>query len=142
VSGAKKHWVSVAGAVMDNAGRLLAIRRRDNGRWEPPGGILELGEEIHDGLIREVREETGLEVAVIGLSGVYKNMNKGIVALVFRCRVASGQPTSTEEAAEARFLTPSEIGELMDEAYACRLLDVFDSEVSIRAHDGVSLQLG
>lgn len=142
MSGAEKHWVSVAGAVMDDAGKLLAIRRRDNSQWEPPGGILELGEEILKGLIREVREETGLEVAPIGPSGVYKNMKKGIVALVFRCRVVSGQPTSTEEAAEARFLTPDEIGELMDEAYACRLLDVFDNEVSIRAHDGVSIQLG
>jgi 8-oxo-dGTP diphosphatase len=137
--GSEKHWVSVAGAVLDDTGRILAIRRRDNNRWEPPGGILELEEEIYDGLVREVSEETGLQVLPISLSGVYKNMKKGIVALVFRCRVVSGQSLPTEEAAEVRFLTPDEVRELMDQAYACRLLDALEKEVSIRSHDGVSL---
>ena len=51
-----RHSVSVAGVVVDDAGRALLIRRRDNGHWEPPGGILELNEDIEDGLRREVRE--------------------------------------------------------------------------------------
>jgi 8-oxo-dGTP diphosphatase len=140
--GPEKHWVSVAGAVLDDAGRILAIRRRDNNRWEPPGGILELNEEIHEGLVREISEETGLQVLPIGLSGVYKNMKKGIVALVFECRVVSGQSVPTEEAAEVRFLTPEEVRDLMDQAYACRLLDALEDEVSIRSHDGVSLLSG
>ncbi len=133
------HWVSVAGAMVDNQGRILAIRRRDNNHREPPGGILEADESIHDGLIREIREETDLEVRPMGLSGVYKNMTRGIVALVFKCEVISGQPGATEEAAEARFLTPGEIETLMDEAYACRLLDALRPEVAIRAHNGVDL---
>jgi 8-oxo-dGTP diphosphatase len=57
------HSVSVAAVVLDGHGRALAVRRRDNGHWEPPGGVLELGEAIHDGLRREVEEETGLLVA-------------------------------------------------------------------------------
>jgi ADP-ribose pyrophosphatase YjhB (NUDIX family) len=140
--GPEKHWVSVAGAVLDDTGRILAIRRRDNNRWEPPGGILELDEGIHEGLIREISEETGLRVSPIALCGVYKNMRRGIVALVFRCGVVSGRPLSTEEAAEVRFLTPDEVRELMDEAYACRLLDALEEGVSIRTHDGVSLLSG
>ena len=47
-----KHAVSVAAAVVE-AGRLLGVRRRDNGRWEPPGGVLELSETIREGLVRE-----------------------------------------------------------------------------------------
>ena len=39
-----KHSVSVAGIVVDDHGRVLVIRRDDNGRWEPPGGVLELDE--------------------------------------------------------------------------------------------------
>jgi 8-oxo-dGTP pyrophosphatase MutT (NUDIX family) len=57
-----RHSVSVAAAIVDESGQLLAVRRRDNGHWEPPGGILELHETIPAGLVREVREETGLEV--------------------------------------------------------------------------------
>ena len=137
--GPEKHWVSVAGAVLDDTGRILAIRRRDNNRWEPPGGILELDEGIHEGLVREVSEETGLRVSPIALSGVYKNMKRGIVALVFRCGVVSGRAQASDEAAEVRFLTPDEVRKLMDEAYACRLLDALEESVSIRSHDGVSL---
>jgi 8-oxo-dGTP pyrophosphatase MutT (NUDIX family) len=56
------HSVSVAGAVIDGEGRVLAIRRRDSGHREPPGGVLELEETVEDGLVREIREETGLTV--------------------------------------------------------------------------------
>ena len=69
-----RHSVSVAAAIVDEVGRFLAVRRRDNGRWEPPGGVLELDETIQVGLVREVREETGLEVEPQALTGVYKNM--------------------------------------------------------------------
>src|SRR5690606_18748208 len=49
-----RHSVSVAAAVIDPEGRALVIRRRDNHHWQLPGGILELGESIHDGLRREI----------------------------------------------------------------------------------------
>jgi 8-oxo-dGTP pyrophosphatase MutT (NUDIX family) len=54
-------------------GRLLAIRRADNGTWELPGGVLELDEAPEDGVSREVWEETGIHVEVDRLTGVYKN---------------------------------------------------------------------
>jgi 8-oxo-dGTP diphosphatase len=93
-----KHSVSVAAAILDDAGRFLAIRRADNGHWEPPGGILELDESIPDGLLREVREETGLHVRPLALTGVYKNMHRGIVALVFRCEIIAGDARTSPEA--------------------------------------------
>jgi 8-oxo-dGTP diphosphatase len=99
-----RHSVSVAAAIVDESGQLLAVRRRDNGHWEPLGGILELHETIPDGLVREVREETGLEIEPQALSGVYKNMRRGIVALVFRCRIIGGEPRSTREAEQVSWL--------------------------------------
>ena len=81
-----KHSVSVAGIVVRDDGHILVIQRRDNQQWEPPGGVLELNETFEEGVCREVREETGVDVAVERLTGVYKNMPRGIVALVFRCR--------------------------------------------------------
>jgi 8-oxo-dGTP diphosphatase len=73
---AARHSVSVAGVITDGHGRALLTRRRDNQQWEPPGGVLELGEGIHNGLRREVREETGLIVEPDTLSGVFKNMDR------------------------------------------------------------------
>jgi 8-oxo-dGTP diphosphatase len=135
-----RHSVSVAAAIVDEGGRLLAVRRRDNGHWEPPGGILELHETIQAGLIREVREETGLEVEPQALSGVYKNMRRGIVALVFRCRIIGGESCPTREAEQVCWLSPNEVRDLMDEAYATRLLDALrPGPAAIRAHDGLSL---
>lgn len=54
------HSVSVAAVITDDEGRTLLIRRADTGEWQIPGGVLERGETIHDGLRREVLEETGL----------------------------------------------------------------------------------
>jgi 8-oxo-dGTP diphosphatase len=135
-----RHSVSVAGAILDEQGRILAVRRADNGHWEPPGGVLELDETIEDGVVREIREETGLTVTPERLTGVYKNMERGIVALVFRCSVADGTPTTTDEAAEIDWLTTDEITDRMTEAYAVRMLDAVSSICpAIRSHNGVTL---
>src|SRR5437764_7242268 len=105
-----QHSVSVAAIVVDEDGRVLVTQRRDNAKWEPPGGVLELGESILDGVRREVREETGLLVDPDRLTGVYKNMQRGIVALVFRAHVTGGRPTVTTEAtARLAWLTPAQV---------------------------------
>jgi ADP-ribose pyrophosphatase YjhB (NUDIX family) len=136
-----RHSVSVAGAIVDDQGRVLAIRRADNRQWEPPGGVLELDETIEDGLVREVREETGLTVTPERLSGVYKNMERGIVALVFRCSVVNREPCTSDETAEVAWLSPSEIRERMSEAYAIRMLDALTLTLpAVRAHNGTSLR--
>jgi ADP-ribose pyrophosphatase YjhB (NUDIX family) len=104
-----RHSVSVSGIIIDDNGRALLIRRRDNGRWEPPGGVLELGETIDDGLRREVREETGLDIEPIALSGVYKNMTRAIVNLVFRCKITGGRLAANDEASDFRWATEAEV---------------------------------
>jgi 8-oxo-dGTP diphosphatase len=74
----------------------------------------------------------------VALSGVYKNMRCGIIALVFRCRIVAGEPQPTE-AEQIAWLSPDEVRELMDEAYATRLLDALQpGPAAIRAH-GLSL---
>ena len=136
-----RHSVSVAGIVVDDYGRALLIRRLDTRRWEPPGGILELGESIHDGLRRKVREETGLDVVPIALSGVYKNMPRGIIALVFRCKITGGVWATNEEVTDFRWVTESETPRLMTEAYAVGVLDALHDPgpAAVRPHDGVHL---
>src|SRR6266568_7854342 len=118
-----RHSVSVAAVIVNDVGQVLAVQRRDNSHWEPPGGVLELDEGIEDGLRREVREETGLDVAIEALTGAYKNLPRGIVALVFRCRTIGGQMTTSPETAQVKWLTLSEVRDAMDDAYAVRILD-------------------
>src|SRR4051794_15724714 len=118
-----RHSVSVAAAIIDDDGRFLAIQRADNGTWEPPGGVLELDESIESGLVREVEEETGLRVEPVALTGVYKNLQRGIVALVFRCRLLGETPRPTPEALEVRWLMAEELEDCMTEIYRIRLLD-------------------
>lgn len=133
-----RHSVSVAAAIVRDDGRVLAIQRRDNGRWEPPGGVLELDEAVEDGLRREVREETGLDIEPVALTGVYKNMPRGIVALVFRCKWLQGEPRETREAADVCWMTPADIRVEMEEAYAIRVLDALrEGYPAIRSHDGL-----
>lgn len=132
------HSVSVAGVVVREDGRVLAIRRADNGTWEPPGGVLELDEAVEDGVRREVYEETGIKVGVERLTGVYKNVSRGIVALVFRCRPESGAERLSDESVEVDWLTPAGVFDRMAEVYAVRVLDALrdDAAPSIRTHDG------
>jgi 8-oxo-dGTP diphosphatase len=134
-----KHSVSVAGVVVDAHDRVLAIQRQDNGHWEAPGGVLELDESFEHGVRREVLEETGLAVQVGPLTGVYKNVSRGIVALVFRCTAEQGEPRPTAEAQDARWLTQDEVCELMAPAFAVRVLDAFGPAPVTRSHDGVNL---
>lgn len=62
---------SVTAAVRDDRGRLLLIHKIDNGYWALPGGGMDLGESISEAAVRETFEETGIEIEVIGLVGIY-----------------------------------------------------------------------
>ncbi|MCO1577678.1 NUDIX domain-containing protein [Crossiella sp. SN42] len=139
MASAPRYSVSVAGVVVDGAGRVLVIRRRDNGRWEPPGGVLEVGETFEQGVRREVCEETGIVVRVERLTGVYQNVVRDVVALVFRCSPETTEPVPTEEASEVRWLSLEQVREVMVPAFAIRVADAFGEGPRTRVHDGVRL---
>jgi 8-oxo-dGTP diphosphatase len=135
-----RHSVSAGGAVVRDDGRMLAIKRGDNGEWVLPGGIVELDEDPRDTVRREVLEETGVTVEPGQLTGVYKNMRLGVVSLVFRCRPVSGAAQPTTEASEVAWLDRAQVTGRMAEAFAIRLLDAVDAdEPRIRIHDGQHL---
>lgn len=144
--GAPQHSVSVAAVIVNPEGDVLVIRRRDNGAWQPPGGILERDETIAEGLAREVLEETGLSIGVDGLTGVYKHVPEGIVAMVFRCTQLRGSadPRVTPETQDVRWMSPAEVFEHMDTVFAMRVRDALrfappsTPAASIRAHNGTT----
>ncbi len=98
--------VAVSALIFDG-GRILLALRRDIDWWNLPGGGMEQGETVEEAVLREVREETGLQVAVERLVGVYSKPQKQEVVLTFRCRIEGGEPTATEESRECRFFVPS-----------------------------------
>ncbi|MFG2592006.1 (deoxy)nucleoside triphosphate pyrophosphohydrolase [Streptomyces sp. NPDC048438] len=103
--------VVVAGAVCDG-GRLLAARRSAPpelaGRWELPGGKLEPGESGEQALVRELREELGVEAEPLERIPGEWPLKPGLVLRVWTVRLLSGEPTPLEDHDELRWLAPEE----------------------------------
>lgn len=90
-------------AVILHEGRVLLALRDNIDWWNLPGGGMESGETVDEAVRREVYEETGLEVAVERLVGVYSKPQKQEVVLLFRCSITGGTLMATEESRECRF---------------------------------------
>jgi len=94
-------------AIFDEQGRVLLTQRKDNGQWCLPGGGMDPGESMVETCIREVWEETGLEVIVDRLVGVYSDPNSlviypdgnkaQIVALHFEAEIIGGELGLSDE---------------------------------------------
>lgn len=105
-------------AVIITADGVLLQRRDDNGKWGLPGGGVEPGESVRVAIVREVREETGLEVEPLRLIGVYSDpVNHQIitypdgnvihyVSTVFECAIRGGTLACGEESLELGFFAP------------------------------------
>src|SRR5512147_3199606 len=83
--------------IFNEEGRVLLSHRRDMDAWNLPGGGLEAGELPDAGACREVREETGLEVEVERLVGVYGKTGRNELVFAFVCRVVGGEVAPTSE---------------------------------------------
>ena len=103
-------------------GEILLIERTDNGLWALPGGAQEIGESVADAVRREVREETGIEVEVTGLTGIYSDPAHVIAyddgevrqefSLCFAARPIAGSLRASSESRQARWVVPSEVSGL------------------------------
>ena len=94
--------IGVFGVIIED-GKVLLGLRRDIEWWNLPGGGMELGETVDEALCREVLEETGLEVRVGRLVGIYSKPQKQEVVLTFLCHITGGELRETEETRECRF---------------------------------------
>jgi 8-oxo-dGTP diphosphatase len=111
------------GAVIVQGGRVLLIRRGHApllGEWSLPGGVVECGETLREGIVREVCEETGLGVETGELLGVYERVVRSddgrvryhYVLIDFLCGVISGDLKAGSDAAAVRWFTRAELGSL------------------------------
>jgi 8-oxo-dGTP diphosphatase len=126
---------AAAAIVRDHAGRVLLIRRGDGRGWSLPGGLMEPGERIADCIVREVREETGLEIAPVRIVGVYSDPvhthvtypngdEVQFVSTTFECRVIGGVLRADgDESLEVAYFAPDALPEPVVCDHAIRIAD-------------------
>ena len=116
--------------------KVLLVRRADNGKWAVPGGYMQAGESFSEACKREVMEETGLEVNINRLFGIYTSPNLlleysdgnkwQLIILHFEAEFVSGELKPSEETTEFRFFSLSEMNGLeMNGLDRKRVLDGF-----------------
>jgi 8-oxo-dGTP diphosphatase len=100
-----KHIVSVSGYITNDAGEVLLIRNlHRSDTMEMPGGQVEEGETLEEAIHREILEETGVTVQLIGITGIYQNISSGVICVVFRGHYQSGELRTAEgETTEVTF---------------------------------------
>jgi ADP-ribose pyrophosphatase YjhB (NUDIX family) len=115
-------YLAVSAAIIRD-GRILIVRRARppaHGLFTLPGGGVEVGETLHEAVIREVREETALTVEPLALAGYREaiardgdgKVERHFVILPFAARWIAGDVALNEELAEARWLSPAELAGL------------------------------
>jgi 8-oxo-dGTP diphosphatase len=117
--------VGIGGVVIEN-GRALLIRRGSEplkGQWSIPGGTLELGESLQEGVVRELREETGLEVRVVEVIEVFDRIFPGnndtlaeetkprfhFVIVDYLCERTAGEPRAGSDVTDVTFAREDEL---------------------------------
>jgi len=112
--------VPAASAVItDEEGRVLLGKRTDNTLWTIPGGTMKPGETIAETAVREVKEETGIDVEVVSLIGIYSNPNHVVeysdgevrqqFSVCFACRRVGGEIAASDETSEVGYFSPDEL---------------------------------
>jgi ADP-ribose pyrophosphatase YjhB (NUDIX family) len=114
--------IAVSAFVLDDAGRLLMIRRTDNDLYAIPGGQLELGETLSQAAVRELREETGIDIEVTGVIGLYSNPDHVIAyddgevrqefSICFRAHPLGGELRTSNESKEVHWVERERLDEL------------------------------
>ena len=114
---------AASAVVVNEAGELLLQRRSDNDQWALPGGTMDVGETLAQTAIREVKEETGLDVEVTGIVGIYSDPGHVIeypdgevrqeFNVCFSARMLGGQLTRSAESKDVRWVSPVELEALL-----------------------------
>lgn len=130
---------AASAVVVDDVGRILLQRRTDNDLWSIPGGRIEIGESASAAAIREVQEETGLEVRPLSVVGVYSDpanvveYNDGEIrqqfSVCFACELIGGSIQTSAESSEVAFFAKEQLARLeMTAAIRRRIDDYFRSD--------------
>ena len=112
----------VGALIIDHDRILLVERGREplKGYWSLPGGAVETGERLEEALRREVREETGLEIAIIHMIEVFERIMPGVngateyhyILIDYICRPTGGKLCASDDASRAEWFTEDEVADL------------------------------
>jgi ADP-ribose pyrophosphatase YjhB (NUDIX family) len=114
--------VAVSAFIRDGDGGILMIRRTDNDLYAIPGGQVEPGETLTEAASREVKEETGIDIEIVRLVGIFSNPSHVIAyddgevrqefSICFEGTPTGGTLRTSDESREVRWIAPSELGAL------------------------------
>jgi ADP-ribose pyrophosphatase YjhB (NUDIX family) len=126
--------VGSSAVVVDDEGRILLQRRSDSGNWALPGGAMDIGETFAASALREVKEETGFDVRIDRIVGIYSDpghvfaYDDGEVRQEFSicvaCTIVGGELSVSSESTDVRFFAATEVqGLTMHESIRKRIED-------------------
>lgn len=118
--------IGVFATILDDQGWILLGHRRDGDFWGQPGGRLEAGEPPWLGVVREVKEETGLEVEVERLVGVYSWPALDEIIFSFVCRVTGGALATSDETRAVRYFSLDQLPPNTFAEHVMRIHDALD----------------
>jgi len=107
-----KHIVSAAAIVLNEKNEILLIKGPRRG-WEMPGGQVEEGEALKDAVVRETREESGIDIEVLKFCGIFQNVNESICNTLFLGKPIGGKLTTSPESLEVGFFPLEEALEMV-----------------------------
>lgn len=113
---------SVTVVALNDAGEILLVHKTDNDLWALPGGGVDVGESAPDAAVRETKEETGIDVEVTGLVGIYTNPNHVMAyddgevrqqfSICFTARIVGGELRTSSETKEVAFVPQQQLSGL------------------------------
>ena len=101
--------IGVFGIITNEQNEVLLCHRSDYNLWNLPGGGLKKGETPWDCIIRETKEETGLDVEISHLMGIYSKPHKNKIVFMFVCNAISGSLTLNKEARDLKYFALNHI---------------------------------
>ena len=135
--GHQKIFLNAAGGIVVQDGKILLQHRSDNNKWGLVGGMLEINETYLEGALREIKEETGLDVKPISFLGIFHNHNMvypngdqaHVICAVYVFEIVGGFLRKDEESLELKFFSKEELPEIFAEDHKLAIKRYFDGFV-------------
>ena len=133
--------VGADAVLFDDRGRVLLQCRADFRKWGLPGGSIEVGETLEQAVLREVKEETGYDAALVRLVGAYSEPSHTTthypsgdvvhyVSLTFECRIVGGRPKMDSESTAMAWFSPDDLPADLLEDHRPRIRDAAARQVA------------